>query len=250
MVTARELKKQRDQIRKERERDARKADRLRLRALRENIRRAKMHGRSRRKEVVQVCRVGRKRARELAKAIRAQKRAEANAEIERMRSQSRSSCEVDKERARSRSADSLARASAALHAEQQHQGTIRRYTQKPKLKRAAAARRRAEVIAESDSEVLANIPAELVPVWEAKKRAIKATPRRTRTETFLEWAQEHPADVLVILDRQFHEDVEKMARDEAQLRREVAKPRLYKRLPDDELLRRYEAYRGAPEVPF
>jgi hypothetical protein len=56
--------------------------------------------------------------------------------------------------------------------------------------------------------------------------------------------------VLLILDRQFQKDVEQLVRDEKELRRDVMRPRSYRRMNDDELVRRYEAYSGAPEVPF
>jgi hypothetical protein len=58
---------------------------------------------------------------------------------------------------------------------------------KPKVSKAV---RRSE----SDDEVRANLPADLVPLLERVKRSIKAGPRQSRTEAFLEYAEEHPGE--------------------------------------------------------
>lgn len=47
---------------------------------------------------------------------------------------------------------------------------------------------------QSDHEVEVNLPPELVPAWQAKKHEIHATPRSSRTDVFLSWAHDHPAD--------------------------------------------------------
>ena len=47
---------------------------------------------------------------------------------------------------------------------------------------------------QSDHEVEVNLPPELVPAWHAKKHEIHATPRSSRTDVFLSWAHDHPAD--------------------------------------------------------
>lgn len=246
-VTAKELLRQQRETRRQREREAKQADRERLRALRSNIRAAKQASKERRREVVLMCRTGREQARELAKAIRAQKRAEAIAEIARLRAESRSTCETRKVQARETSRDALQRASGALSAEREHQALLKRWGGKPpelgSAKRGRA--RTAELAAESDSEVEANIPHELVPVFRKVRGKIKSSPRRTRTEAFLEWAQSHPADVLAIVDAQLQRDVAKLVAEEKRLRREMVKPSTYSRATDAELLRRYEAYTQA-----
>jgi hypothetical protein len=253
-ITARELARQQRQARKQRERDARKADRERLRTLRASIRAARVASRERRHEVVVMCRSGRQQARELAKSIRARKRAEAIAEIEAVRSQSRSTCETRKVQAREGSRDALQRAATALAAEREHQALLRRWENPPELgprsKRSGGGRVRAELAAESDSEVEHNISPELVPVFRRVRARIKSSPRRTRTEAFLEWAQSHPADVLAIVDAQLQRDVDRLIAEEKKLRQQVVKPSTYSRASDADLLRRYESYSGAPEVPF
>lgn len=59
---------------------------------------------------------------------------------------------------------------------------------------------RIERRAESDDEVRSNIPPELVALFERVKRGIKASPRMSRTEAFLHYAEENPDDVLASAD--------------------------------------------------
>lgn len=70
--------------------------------------------------------------------------------------------------------------------------TIRAVDSGGRIKRSTAAERRQE----SDDEVASNLSAELVPVFYEVKKHIKGGPRRTRTESFLEWAEENPDAVL------------------------------------------------------
>lgn len=51
---------------------------------------------------------------------------------------------------------------------------------------------------ESDDEVKGNIPPELLPTWERMKRAIKGSPHKSRTETFLEWVEAHPSEIVFV----------------------------------------------------
>jgi hypothetical protein len=53
---------------------------------------------------------------------------------------------------------------------------------------------------ESDDEVLSNIPAELVPLWNRVKRQMRATERMSRTEAFMKYAEEHPEEYLSSID--------------------------------------------------
>lgn len=49
---------------------------------------------------------------------------------------------------------------------------------------------------ESDDEVRANLPPELVPVFDRHRRRFKDSPRMSRTEAFLHWVQENPDEVI------------------------------------------------------
>ena len=47
-----------------------------------------------------------------------------------------------------------------------------------------------------------NISPDLVPFFERIKRSVRATPRMSRTEAFLKYAEEHPSELLVDVDAQ------------------------------------------------
>jgi hypothetical protein len=63
-------------------------------------------------------------------------------------------------------------------------------------KRSTAKERRGE----SDDEVAGNLPPEYLGMWERVKRGIRGSPRMSRTEAFLKYAEEHPGELLVDLD--------------------------------------------------
>jgi hypothetical protein len=77
---------------------------------------------------------------------------------------------------------------------------------------------------ESDQEVEANLSPELIPVWRRHKRAIKAGPRRSRTEAFEEWVHDHESDVRAELaelaDRETAKAQKSYAREQARWERE------------------------------
>ena len=45
-----------------------------------------------------------------------------------------------------------------------------------------------------------NIPPDLVGLWERVKRSIKDSSRMSRTEAFLHYAEEHPDEVLAVIE--------------------------------------------------
>ncbi len=241
MPTARELARQRKTLRAERERDLRKRDREELRRLRARLKAARAHRRKRVAEVRAACRRHRQAHRERVAALRAALRAE--------RARKPASCSAVAAEVH-RGADSVARASKALEAESQHQGSLRIWKRKKPLRGSSSSSRRAERASESDDAVRANLPAELVPVFDRVRRQIHESARRTRTEAFLEWAHDHPGDVLAIQEAAVYSSVRELAAREAELREALEDPRHYRRLDDSELLARYESYSGAPEVPF
>jgi len=253
-ITAREVDRQRKQARRERERDLRKRDREALRRLRGHLRHARKYRKDRMRAIVRLCREARTANRERAKAIRAEHRRAAAAEIVQRRDEARGTCEGAKEQLREKVTGSIARAAAALHAEREHQHGMRVWSDRDPLKRKRdrrgdAARARAEARAESDSEVEANLPIELLPVWRAIKSKIKEGPRRTRTEAFLQWAHDHPGEVRSYTDRAIEADVARLVAAEAELRDRDAG--YWRRASDAEIDRAHTAYdMPAEAVPF
>jgi hypothetical protein len=69
--------------------------------------------------------------------------------------------------------------------------------------------------AESDCAVRANLPPELVTVFNKVKRHIKGTPRKSRTEAFLEWAEENPGEVYAAQQREADRELAKLIAEEA-----------------------------------
>ena len=200
-----------------------------------------------------MCKVARKSWRERAKEFRAQHRAAAKREIAAMRERDRASCAVGKVRAATQGVDFVVRAEQRLQAERAQQRTLRLYSKPARLKGSSSSSRRrsASAIHESDSEVIANIPHELEPVWRSVRTRIKESPRRTRTEAFLERVQEHPGEVLAIQERQFTADVERAYREQAELERKVRRPRAYRVRDDDpELGAAARMLSQLPPAPF
>ncbi len=237
MTTARQARETATRTRKERELARRTADRELLRRLRDTLRASQRLKRERFREVVSVCRQARAVARERARAFRLQARATALAQIDSERQASRSRCERDKAGVRAREGSSVARALEALELEQKHQASLRRWAKRTPLRRPSV--RTISAVAESDSEVEANIPEELVSTWRAVRSRIRGTPRRTRTEAFTEWAAEHAAEVAKFQDKQLDAEIRELVRRESELRERSGTARTYRRMSDAEL-----------EVPF
>jgi hypothetical protein len=239
-------------IRRELERDYRKKQRARITELRHRVRHAKRWRRARAKKVRALCQHARLLAKGASQVIRAQHKAAAQREIEALRKRDRDACEARKRKAISDAQSGVARAAAHLASELEQERIERIYSQKPKLRRAAAARQRVERAHESDAEVENNIPHELVPVFRVVKSTIKATPFRTRTEAFAEWANEHQARVREILDRQIEQSIEDLIAAELEQRRELeGGRRALAKLSDPELQRRHRAVAEPLQaVPF
>ena len=88
-------------------------------------------------------------------------------------------------------------ARAALLTERNHrkemraiEASSRARSKEDRAKLAKAIERRSE----SDDEVRSNIPPELAPLFEKVKRGIKGSARKSRTEEFLEYVEEHPRE--------------------------------------------------------
>jgi hypothetical protein len=85
-----------------------------------------------------------------------------------------------------------------------------------------------ERLAESDDEVRQNIPADLVPLFERVKRTIKGSAHQSRTEAFLEYAEENPHEVVDAQEGLAQREIARLIREEAALARAMRQPRRYK----------------------
>lgn len=164
-----------------------------LRALVTNLRAreatARAEGRAARTEARTTCERGRAEARASAAEIRR----EATARAAARRLAAEDACKTGKRRARAETRTRVAAASGERRAarlqfrrEREDEGAAR----KKGLARTSASERRAE----SDDEVRQNIDPSLWPLWRSVKRRIKASPRKSRTEAFLEYVEAHPSE--------------------------------------------------------
>jgi hypothetical protein len=109
------------------------------------------------------------------------------------RDQGRITCVTGKTSAKEQGLELEHAAERTFKEERIFQRQIRRAGKK-RPERSTARERRDE----DDDAVRNNLPPELVPVFDKHRKSIKGSARRSRTEQFLEWAEENPGEVLAV----------------------------------------------------
>jgi hypothetical protein len=182
-------------ITREQKRDASE----KLVALRAEIRGARAKRKDAMRAASERCRSERLAARERARALRIRGLAELREAARLERESARNACMLSKGEAKS--LNDVERRRAELVAEKKYQADLRR------IERANVQRRREhrhatyiEKRAESDDEVLQNIAPEMHALFQRVKRGIKASPRMSRTESFLHYVENHPDEYLEAID--------------------------------------------------
>jgi hypothetical protein len=104
----------------------------------------------------------------------------------------------------------------------------------------SAAELRREAREESDDAVRRNVGPELAAVFDRVRKNIKAGPRRSRTEAFLEWVESNPDEAHAIVYANSELELERMIRQQQELER-----RLGNRYADDA-----DLASALGEVPF
>jgi len=66
---------------------------------------------------------------------------------------------------------------------------------------------------ESDDEVRRDIPPELVSVFNKVRRNIKGSDRRSRSEAFLEWAEENPAEIYAMQEQEAAREIKRLVKE-------------------------------------
>ncbi len=140
------------------------------------------------------------------------------------RAAAKEACAIRQNEAR-RVTDRIKRVRAELEAERAYQRDMRRIEGANRQRtrqahRTSAAERRSQ----SDDEVRANIPDDLVPLWERVKRTIRGSDRMSRTEAFLHYAEEHPREILQVLEDKTDALVRDMEARERQAARALRRP--------------------------
>lgn len=134
--------------------------------------------------------------------------ADARAKLRAHRAELGSTCRTARQEARVRGRARVQHAKGELAAYlvgERERVAAERQARPPKLRRTAV-----EARAESDDAVRRDIPRELVPVFDRVRRTIKGSPRKSRSEEFLEWAEAHPEEVLDVQAELAEADVERM----------------------------------------
>jgi len=196
-LSAAEGRRQARALERERRKHHKAALRAKVRELRaalKEARAAKPHHVRRARE---QCKLHRRLLVKRAKERKARALADLKRATQQERDAARARCIEGKTRAKESALGTIHQTRHALAEERAYQAELARIEANNRrsrlgITRATASERRAE----SDGEVEGNLPPELVPLWTKVRRRIKGSSRRTRTEAFLEYAQEHPREIV------------------------------------------------------
>ena len=72
---------------------------------------------------------------------------------------------------------------------------------------------RREREAESDDEVRRNLSPDLASVFNKVRRQIKGSERRSRTEAFLEWAEENPDEIYAMQEQRAAREIDRLVKE-------------------------------------
>jgi hypothetical protein len=165
------------------------------------------------------CSTARVKVRDKVRAFRSSEFRRINAEAATMRTAARNQCQARKHRVRTAGARAIARRATELAAEERLQRQLQR-ADRVAIRQRSSYKERAQ---EDDDAVRSNLPRELRAVFERVRRHIKGSRHRTRTEAFLEWAHEHPEDVLSYQGDDTDREVAKLVAEQHELERQLRK---------------------------
>lgn len=123
--------------------------------------------------------------------------------------------------------DKVIAARMKLEAEEKYRADMRRIEADNRNARRAEKqirRGRHHALSQSDDTVRGNIPSDLVPLWERVKGRIKGGDRKSRTEAFLQYAEEHPGEVYAVIESRTDELIAEMERQHGDMKRLARRP--------------------------
>lgn len=173
------------------------------------------------------CRSERLAAGVRAKELRARLLAELRASVAAARQAGRDKCTADHAHARDL-ATAAERARAELAAERDYQRELRRLESYSKASAKKIRKNAHESLTQSDDQVRGNLPPELVHLFNRVRGSIKGSARRTRTEAFLQYAEENPGEVLEAMGDRSDEVIAALERDT----RRASRARRHEELPE------------------
>jgi hypothetical protein len=109
---------------------------------------------------------------------------------------------------------------------------LRRQLARTERKRSKQRTTKRERITEDDDEVRNNLPPELVPVFNLIAKKIKAGPRHSRTEAFLEWAEAHPEEIYAVQQVEADRKFQELLKEQREHGRAMRKAGRYKQSPE------------------
>lgn len=174
----------------------RQQDRVKLEQLTQALKSARARRKAALQATVRSCRGWRQHAAARIKERRREELERLKLEAAELRHAAKSRCQSRRAKIRATGGRVVARKAASLREERELQAQLKRLAKDASMKAARHKASSKERRAESDDYVRGNLPAELVGVFEQVKGKIAGSARRTRTEAFLEWVEEHPEDVL------------------------------------------------------
>jgi hypothetical protein len=212
----------------------REKDRAALALLRARIVAARVERRHRLHAARQACHGALLSLRERQRTERQQLTREHQAE----RAAGRTACITGKERAKEEGLGLEHLAEQEYRNERTFQRQIQR-AGKPQRERSTARERNQE----DDDAVRRNLPPELVAVFDKHRQAIKGSARRSRSEQFLEWAEENPDEVLAVQQAEADRALKELLKEQRELDRSVRSAKRYKQSPE-------QLARLLADVPF
>jgi hypothetical protein len=243
VLTGAQAKAHKAQTMREIAREERTKQRAELAELVAQVRAARAQRREAHAGARLTCREARARVRRELKARRARILTELRDNARAQRAAAKQACATAVASARGL-AGIHEQARGRLRAEKTYRAEMRRIVRANKARRKEVAPRRwaRERASESDDEVRANIPPELVPLWERIGRSIRGSAKQSRSEAFLHYAEEHPSEVLEGLE----DKTEALVR-ELEARERSARRALRRAVPR---ARMRERERASGEAPF
>lgn len=131
------------------------------------------------------------------------------------REELRQSCALRRNRARATGAAEVEERRGVLQSEKGYERQIRNADRPRQLRRTTAEKRQ-----ESDDEVRSNLAPDMVRVFDSVRRHIKGTPRKSRTEAFLQWAEENPGEVFDIMQHDADRYLSQLLAEQESLQRQ------------------------------
>jgi hypothetical protein len=185
-----------------RESELKKRDKARLRELAQKIAHARATKTTNLRQIKALCRLGRQNLRARVRALRSETAEQLRETVARMKQAQAEQCTADELAAATNLTAHLNTARTELA--DARRSFTHHYGRKPS--RSSSKEKRQE----SADEVAHNLPAELVAVWRSVERKIHGGPRKSRTEAFLEWAEENPDAVHAVMYEQADRDVARL----------------------------------------